>query len=55
MKWLWMILPVYVTYYTCTYGMIVWEKENKFSGIMIILLGVSTLLLPILGIAKGLF
>jgi len=44
---LWLIVPLYITYYTFTYGKLVWNKGNKLAGFLISLMAVAIIVLPV--------
>ena len=47
-EWLFMVIPLYFTYYTVMYAIVVWKKERNITAcIMIGLLALSLTVLPI--------
>ncbi|WP_425447144.1 hypothetical protein [Dethiothermospora halolimnae] len=48
LQWLFMIIPLYITYYTLIYAKMIWLKEkNKTASIVIIILAISITVLPV--------
>ncbi len=47
MKWVLLIVPALVTYYTFTYGLWAWRKGNRFGGAGVFFLAALALALSV--------
>lgn len=45
MNWILAMIPLAVSYYTCTYGMWAWRRGNRTGGVGVFVLAAVTLIL----------